>query len=179
MCVIIVCPKGVDRPSNRILNSARKVNSHGFGFVSDTSYYRSMDFDRFIEELDKVDKNENLIIHMRYATHGSIKKGNCHPFSYKGLYFAHNGVLPIETRKDMTDSEVAFRDYLYPVFNRFGYNSDEFDSVCREVASSSRFAFIYKGEIKLVGSFYNIDGVYYSNIRGLPFYDNRYNVVNM
>lgn len=180
MCVIIVCPKGVEKPSNEVLSSIKRLNPHGFGLVSDTKFYKTLNFNVFLKKLNEVDKDENLIIHMRYATHGSIKTGNCHPFKCRGLYFAHNGVLPIESVNDMTDSEIAFKNQLYPCFREFGFESKQFDEVCRRVAGCSKFAFLYKGQLKLIGDYYKLNGVYYSNIfdSGL-MYDNCINVVNM
>lgn len=181
MCVIIVCPKGVKTPSKRVLNDIWSVNSHGFGFVSDTKFYKGLDFDAFVKKLSEVDINENRIIHLRYATHGSIKVENCHPFANNGLYFAHNGVLPIQSVNDMTDSEIAFNQTIYPAFLKYGFESSEFDEVCREAAHYSRFAFLNEGKIKMIGMYYEFNGVYYSNVRfkNTMIYDNRLNVVNM
>lgn len=181
MCVIIVCPKGVERPSNEVLNSIKILNPHGFGFVSDTKYYKTLNYSLFLKKLSEVDNSENLIIHMRYATHGSVKRDNCHPFKNRDLYFAHNGVLPIKSVNDMTDSEIVFKNQLYPCFRDFGFESRRFDVMCRQIAGSSRFAFLNKGKIKMVGQYYERDGVYYSNVRfgNLIYHDNPFNVVNM
>lgn len=181
MCVIIVCPKGVKTPSKKVLNSIWHVNSHGFGFVSDTRFYKGLDFDAFMKKLSEVDEGENRIIHLRYATHGSIKASNCHPFENNGLYFAHNGVLPIKSVNDMTDSEIAFREKIYPAFQEFGFDSEKFDSICREVACYSKFAFLNDGKLKLIGTYYEHKGVYYSNLRfnNNMIHDNKLNVVNM
>lgn len=165
MCVIIVCPKGVDIPSKKILEQARAINRHGSGFVSESGYFRTMDFNEFYRRLKNVDKSENVIIHLRYATHGSIKVENCHPFYNEGVYFAHNGMLDIEPIGDMTDSETAFRTCVKDAIGRYGYESEEFDAFCNRLAGGSKFAFMNKGDIKLVGHYYNIDGVYYSNVR--------------
>lgn len=118
---------------------------------------------------------------IKYATHGSVKRDNCHPFKNRGLYFAHNGVLPIKSVNDMTDSETAFKNQLYPCFRDFGFESRQFDIMCRRIADNSRFAFLNKGKIKMVGKYYERNGVYYSNIRFEDFrlYDNSFNVVNM
>lgn len=178
MCVIIVCPKGVELPSKKILEQAKYINRHGYGFVSESDYFRSMDFNEFYRRLKKVDKEENVIIHLRYATHGSKKLENCHPFYNDGLYFAHNGILDIEPIGDMTDSETAFRTCIKDAVEKYGYGSREFFSYCDYLAGGSKFAFMLNGEIMLIGHYYEIDGVYYSNLRFLN-YDNRFNVVNM
>ena len=179
MCVIIVCPKGVGLPSKKVFTQAKSVNNDGFGFVSESEYFRTMDFDEFYKRLKQVDNRENLIIHMRYATHGSVKVDNCHPFYDKGLFFAHNGILNIKTKNDMTDSETAFKTKILGFAERFGFDSYSFDSSCRELACGSRFAFMKDGDIKLIGTYYEVDGVYYSNLRFMrQLCDKYYNVVN-
>lgn len=47
-------------------------------------------------------------MHFRFATHGSVRNRNCHPFRDGDLFFAHNGVLPYPSVGDRTDSEFAF-----------------------------------------------------------------------
>lgn len=179
MCVIIVCPKGVDLPSKNILDKARSFNRDGFGFVSESDYFRTMDFNAFYKRLKRRNKNENLIIHMRYATHGSVKVENCHPFYDNGVYFAHNGILNVGPIKDMTDSETAFKTEISDYMAMYGYNSDSFDDSCRELAGGSKFAFMNDGKIKLIGTYYEVDGVYYSNLRFMmQLYDNKPKVVN-
>lgn len=178
MCVIIVCPRGVDIPSKKILQQAKSINRHGFGFVSESKYFRSMDFEEFYRELKSVSKSENIIIHMRYATHGSVKLSNCHPFFYKDFYFAHNGILDVRPINDTTDSETAFKTKIFASIIHDGYDSEEFDCKCRALAGSSRFAFMRNGDIKLMGTYYEVGGIYYSNIRFLS-HDINAIVVNM
>lgn len=178
MCVIIVCPRGVDIPSKKMLQQAKSINRHGFGFVSESKYFRSMDFEEFYRELKGVSKSENVIIHMRYATHGSVKLSNCHPFFYKGFYFAHNGILDVRPINDMTDSETAFRTKIFKYIIKYGYDSEKFDCKCRSLVGSSRFAFMRNGDIKLIGAYYKIGGAYYSNLRFLS-HDISSIVVNM
>ena len=95
MCVIIVCPKGIALPSVDELKAAYMRNPDGCGFVSESDHYKSLHFSTFIRRLMKRDINENVIIHFRFATHGSVCVKNCHPFYKAGYWFAHNGVLPI------------------------------------------------------------------------------------
>jgi hypothetical protein len=72
MCVIIVCPKGVALPSVDELKAAYMRNPDGCGFVSESDHYKSLHFSTFIRRLMKRDINENVIIHFRFATHGSV-----------------------------------------------------------------------------------------------------------
>lgn len=168
MCVIIFVPAGAKLPSKSELLSAHRLHPHGCGFACKSMHYKGMNFQRFYERLQHTPLNEDLIIHFRYATHGSVGVKNCHPFKYKGMWFAHNGILDIEPREDMTDSETAFRDILAPAAITYGLDSKEFAEIESKVRGSSRFAFIGKdGKGRLFGDFEEYRGRYYSNTRHL------------
>lgn len=175
MCVIIYKPSGVSLPSYKLLLAAYNKNHDGCGFVSTKRHYKSLDFERFMDELEKVDDSEECIIHFRWATHGSVKKANCHPFVQNGVFFAHNGVLPIVPKKDMTDSETCFKTQIMPIVREFGYDSKFLDFSIREIIGSSRFALMHKGKVKLYGSFNKLHGCYFSNLNFLPMSYNFHN----
>ena len=167
MCCIIYKPKGVQMPSLDTLNRVQRINHDGFGFVASRHRYKSMDYQLFLDHLSKVGINEECIIHMRLATHGSKCRKNCHPFAENGVYFAHNGILPIQSVNDMTDSEIAFRTRIYPVVERYGYGAKEVDYFIHSLIGNSRFAMMYKGKVRLYGDYKELKGVYYSNLRWL------------
>lgn len=135
------------------------------GFVSENDYFRTMSFAQFRKRLAKVGKDENCIIHFRLATHGSVKRKNCHPFEHNGIYFAHNGVLPIVPKGDMTDSETVFLRYLYPVAEAYGIHSDELSYEVKKIIGRSKFAFMTNGEVFTFGEFTDFCGVKFSNTR--------------
>ena len=166
MCVIIVKKKGVELPTEKELRLAFNHNQHGCGFVSSNGvYWRGMRFDIFMKMLQKVRLEDACIIHFRLATHGSHKVANCHPFKEGDLYFAHNGVLPVRTKNDMTDSETVFRNVLVPAARIFGFGTRDFDMVVNNNIYSSRFAFMKGGEIKIYGSWIREDtGLIWSNL---------------
>ena len=165
MCVIIVKPRGIQMPSESILRAAYNVNSDGCGFVSENDYFKTLNYSQFITRLRKCNTDENVIIHFRLATHGSVKVSNCHPFINKGLFFAHNGILDIKPTGDTTDSETALRKYIRPACDRHGFGTPLFNEICREIAGYSKFAMMQNGEICLTGNYADIDGVLYSNLR--------------
>lgn len=168
MCVIIYVPAGAKLPSYEELKAAHKNHPHGCGFACKSMHYKGMSFERFFERLQFTPLDEDLIIHFRYATHGSIGVKNCHPFKFKGMWFAHNGILSIKPREDMTDSETAFRDILAPAAIEYGLDSKEFAEIESEVRGHSKFAFIGKdGKGRLFGDFTMYNGRYYSNTRHL------------
>lgn len=170
MCVIIAKTKGNKLPNKNVLRKAAMCNPHGFGFVSDTTNYKSMDFEDFMAHLEKVGENENCIIHFRYATQGSRKTANCHPFNGKDkngndVWFAHNGVLPYYPEEDITDSQYAFENFVLPTINLFGIDSKQAKREINDIRRSSRFAILYNEKIHLFGDYHKMsDGCYYSNL---------------
>lgn len=163
-------------PDFETLRAAARCNPHGFGFVSSNGiYWRGLDFNELVRQLRRVGKEDACIIHFRYATHGSHKKGNCHPFRSDDLYFAHNGVLPVRTYNDMTDSETVFRNVLVPVAKRHGIFSPIFERVVENEIHSSRFAFMQNGVIRLFGHWQTTDGgLVWSNLNFTYYLPNFY-----
>lgn len=175
MCVIIAKDKGARMPSMSILRAAWLANPHGIGFVSTNGYYwRGMSFNEFKSRIKCVGTGDACIIHFRYATHGSHKVSNCHPFRHNDLYFAHNGVLPVRTYNDMTDSETVFRNRIVPVYEAHGIGSKEFEDVVLENIHTSRFAFLKGQNVFLFGPFRQINGVWYSNTHWMPYRQQNY-----
>ena len=165
MCVICIVKGGQPLPSREIMRAMYRANPHGMGFVSPSVSYKGMDFSRFYNKLVTVPKGENIIIHFRYATHGSVCAKNCHPFKKGTLWFAHNGILDITPEGDMTDSETAFRNHLYPVAREYGIFSDELAYTVEEIRGTSRFAFMDgDGNVKTFGHFEDYQGMLCSNL---------------
>ena len=167
MCVIIYKPKGVEMPGKDILTKINRYNHDGYGLVSTRHSFKTMYYCKFIEHLQRVGINEDCILHFRLATHGSKCRSNCHPFNEGDVYFAHNGILPITPAAGKTDSETAFRRVVYPAIERYGYHSGEVGRVINSIIGLSKFALMYKGDVRLFGDYTAIDGVYYSNLRWL------------
>lgn len=172
MCVIIVKRRGAPLPSRRELEAAARCNPDGYGFISSSGIsYRGLDFRIFVSLLETVPEEDGCIIHLRLATHGPVNARNCHPFEKGGVWFAHNGVLPVIPEKGMTDSETAFRRILYPVIEEHGLDSPELATAVDGIIGSSRFAFMKDGRIRLFGPFTEYGGRLYSNTRHLwPFW---------
>ena len=166
MCVIIIKTAGHKLPSKRELKAAYLRNHDGCGFVSKTAHYKSLDFEDFYSHLKKVPQDENCIIHFRWATHGSVNIGNCHPFYDKSTetWFMHNGVLPILPLKGKTDSETAFKRYLVPTIKKYGLYSKELKDVVSRFIGSSRFALMWHGNIRTFGRYYEYGDCFYSNL---------------
>jgi len=174
MCVLAIVYAGHPLPSREDLLAMHRANPHGCGFASKSLSYKGMSFETFYNRLQFVPKDENVIIHFRYATHGSICAKNCHPFKKGGIWFAHNGILDIEPKDDMTDSETAFQDILYPVASQYGILSEELYKEVEKVIGGSRFAFLdKKGDVVMFGGFKKYHGYMCSNLNFVNDYYNR------
>lgn len=170
MCVIIYKPAGVDMPSFALLYKARSRNPHGCGLCSPTVTYKGLSFISFLKALKRVPKEEPLLIHFRYATHGSVKRSNCHPFydSEIGTHFMHNGMLyGIQSYQDKTDSEFAFEHFLQPVIKEYSLQSEELGMEVDNIIGYSKFAFMQGEKVRLFGDFILLDRLYFSNLRFL------------
>lgn len=168
MCIIIVKPASVQLPDYATLCRCAKNNPDGFGFaMSGEKPYKTLDFGKFVNEIDKIDDDLPMIIHFRKATHGSIKKANCHPFrdNDNGISFVHNGMLNgISTTHDKTDSETAFDLMFVPAIEKFGFGTVKFKQAVEAIRGYSRFAFLAdSGIIKTYGQFTESSGCLYSN----------------
>lgn len=173
MCVIVVKKRGIAMPTKKVLKACATANRDGFGFVSESASYKTMDFEDFYDHLKAVPKKENCIIHFRWATHGSTKVSNCHPFEHNGIYFAHNGVMNVKPYNDKTDSETAFRKYIYPMVVKFGLQSDDLREYMGLIGGTSRYAIMKDGDVALFGSYSQLDGVLYSNMNWYTRYNGK------
>lgn len=163
MCVICFKPRAEKIPSLALLRKMAAANPHGFGFVSETEFFKTLNFHEFYQHLKNVPASENCIIHFRFATHGSVKIENCHPFCCDDIYFAHNGVLPIDSENDMTDSEICLRRYIAPAIKKYGVKGAE--NTINAHRYTSRFAFMYKNDVFLYGNYIRYKGLFFSNLR--------------
>lgn len=163
MCVICYKPKGVEMPDLATLRMMYRKNHDGMGFCTPKRIYKTMDFHKFITELAKVG-DEPVVMHFRWATHGSVKKSNCHPFCKGGVKFAHNGVLPIPSVNDMTDSQICFESVVYPAIKLNGWRSEKADSIIKKAACGSRFAIMKGDDVELFGRWTDVDGLFFSNL---------------
>lgn len=175
MCVIIVKPASVKMPSQEFLQAASDANPDGCGFCTPSANYKGMSFPGFLYRLGAARPGEPCLMHFRIATHGSIRKANCHPFYDRetGTWFMHNGILGISPVGDLTDSETAFRNIIVPNIKCYGFDSKQLDEAVQSIIGTSKFALLHGSQVKLYGKFYDYNGLYLSNTHFLPFY-NRY-----
>lgn len=172
MCVIIIKAAGQQLPTDNELRQAHNRNPHGCGFVSKSHHYKGMNFETFLKHLHEVPTGEACIIHFRLATHGSKCKANCHPFNRGKIWFAHNGILSIKPEGDMTDSETAFQNIIYPAIQKYGFKSSYVTRVVNRIIGYSKFAMMdEKGNVRTFGQFIGYNGRLYSNLNHIRDYD--------
>jgi predicted glutamine amidotransferase len=187
MCILIIKQPGKAFPTVGNIARACTNNPDGFsmawstaadltGTPGEISTFRTMDRARFIEKyaelVTTLPPSTAMIIHARIATHGSVKLRNCHCFTMRttpgagapDMAFAHNGILQLQARADLTDSETFFRDIFTPAYKSGGWNAAE--RAISAIIGSSKFAFLEPGaQVRHFGAFItdSADGNFYSN----------------
>lgn len=155
-------------PGEQILRAAAAANRDGCGVMTAAGFIRKClysDLDQFLDMLRGIPTGTAAAVHFRWATHGSVKRSNCHPFVYQNFALMHNGVLPIASRHDKTDSQIFLQQSLGPMLRAFGIDSAVVAATLN--ATGNRFAILDKQQknISIFGDWTMIDGVFYSNLR--------------
>ena len=175
MCIIAIKPREVAYPSYKRVRTMCENNSDGFAIVwhvkgEPVRNYRTLNEKKFLKKYNEITstykaKDVSLFIHARIKTHGTQKLENCHGWIEDkiGLAFAHNGILSIKNRDDMTDSETFFRDIFAPVFEIGGWDAGE--RAIKACIGTSKFCFMdmYGNLIHYGNYIKGDDGVLYSN----------------
>ena len=176
MCIIAIKAPGVQFPDIETVETMCDNNPDGFAVVWHSNrdrysrVYRTMNRDKFLKRYKMIVrhhdyKTTSLYLHARIATHGSLKQSNCHGFvdTQTRLCFAHNGILGIKNRDDLTDSETFFRDYFIPTFRHGGWH--EAERLIKDTIGYSKFVFMDgDGGLRYFGNYIKgDDGVLYSN----------------
>ena len=172
MCVIIAKPNGAKTPDIRIIRAAMDANLDGFAIAwsnrGKLEIYRTLDRmdmeNYYINHFEELERTA-FVFHARIATHGTKVLSNCHGWTcLKGKFaFFHNGILQINNRDNMTDSETILRDIYEPIAKHYGHEGAE--PAINAVIGSSKFAFIdARGNIRMYGNYTEKSGVFYSNM---------------
>ena len=175
MCIIAIKSREVAYPSYKRVRTMCENNSDGFAIVwhvngEPVRNYRTLNEKKFLKKYNEITstykaKDVSLFIHARIKTHGTQKLENCHGWieDKVGLAFAHNGILSIKNRDDMTDSETFFRDIFAPVFEIGGWDAGE--RAIKACIGTSKFCFMdmYGNLIHFGNYIKGDDGILYSN----------------
>lgn len=123
MCLLTFSPEGVHPDAERLWNASIN-NPHGFGFAVRTPSgivrSRGMDFERVYDNYVATLKRHHgeSMFHLRWATHGTVNKANCHPFyvgADRDTMLGHNGIIPIEIPQGDARSDTRyFSEVLMP-----------------------------------------------------------------
>ena len=118
MCLLICKPAGLTLDRKEI-SLAIQSNPHGVGM----SYPDNgkvvikkglWNIERTDEELSAVE-HLPLMLHFRFATHGSVGTENAHPFELaNGWAVAHNGIINIKCENDESDTRSFIRQVINP-----------------------------------------------------------------
>ena len=186
MCIIAITPREVAYPSYKRVKNMCENNNDGFAIVWNVKgepvrNYRTLNEKKFLKKYNEITstykaKDVSLFIHARIKTHGTQKLENCHGWIEDkiGLAFAHNGILSIKNRDDMTDSETFFRDIFAPAFELGGWSAGE--RAIKACIGTSKFCFMdmYGNLIHYGNYIKGDDGILYSNDSYMERTWNRY-----
>ena len=188
MCIIAAKPAGIKMPARNVIENMWMHNSDGAGIMY-TSKGRVriekgfMTYDAFTKHLDELSKKIDLdkisvVMHFRITTHGGTKPENCHPFPVTDsigmlkkltcetrLGVAHNGVIDIAPRKDISDTMEYIASQLAPLYKgvpKFYENKHLMQMVSNAIDSKMAFL-LPSGKIYTIGDFVEKDGIMYSN----------------
>lgn len=192
MCIICVKHHGVAMPDLKTLRQCWTVNRDGAGM----SYYKEgmenvviakgfMKFKRLKMALDALDFgiNDIVVLHFRFATHGLVDAGNCHPFPLSNktadlrcVYgefktsIAHNGVFGSMPAHDTLSDTQKFISGIMcnpAIVNNLDNEAIQ-ELISGYCGSSSKLAILRPNKLLLLGNFVEDKGLLYSNYQYKP-----------
>jgi hypothetical protein len=187
MCIIIYKPTGKMMVDETIIETCFANNPDGAGYMirefNDSIKIRKgfMDVESFKNSLNRERNLENkeVVLHFRIATHGSVKKGNCHPFpitrsiadlrrvSHNKLNYAiaHNGIIQGYSSKNkynLSDTMQLSKKLVAMIHQPL-----EMKKYLSGI--HSRFIVFLPKETIITGEWIEEDGIKYSNASYMPY----------
>lgn len=181
MCVIVIKTAGVEVPSDDILKKCWNDNPHGTGFSItragstvtnvEKGFLTYRQFSKYLKEA-KPTKDDLLILHFRWASHGVRSAGQTHPFpvsksrqaletlKYKAdTVIFHNGIIR------MKDQKALWSDTMHYIGGVVAYmRTLDMDRIAKET-KGSRICIVKDGWPYILGDGWKEkDGIYYSNM---------------
>ena len=200
MCIIAAKPAGVKMPDDETITRMWYRNPDGAGIMYakdgkvriDKGFMKLEEFKAHLNKLKKsVDLDKTAVVmHFRITTHGGTCPENCHPFPItrsikmlKTLHqaapigIAHNGIIPNNPRKGISDTMEYIATQLAPLYDmnrQFVKDKNALELI--ENAIKSKMAFLTgAGEITCIGSFTEDGGIKYSTTSYKPYeYTSKY-----
>jgi len=198
MCLLIAKPEGVDLPTEEQLHHAWENNPDGFGlaFLNSRGMVHIIKGGMLPSSVNEIMgrvpnvKNKAMLLHFRFATEGDISPGNCHPFPVStddkaltncnkvcDVAVAHNGIIyddmgynyysgQVTYKTGLSDTQRFVKNHLAMMPQNIMFSP----SVMRliEAYTKSKFAFLNRDGIRLIGQFTEVDGLWFSNDSYLP-----------
>ncbi len=187
MCIIVIKPRGVKLPKEKILKNCFENNSDGAGimFVKEGAVHITKGF-MFWEDFREsyralqFNKEDLFVFHFRFATHGLTNKGQCHPFpvskrtgelkaveATSDMAMVHNGILSdIVGPKGLSDTMMFVKGYLAKrTIKETLFNGEGTRKMVALATTGSKLAILNgKGELLITGSSWEKSkGLLYSN----------------
>ena len=185
MCIIIHKPKGIVwRNMEKDIYNSLTNNFDGMGIMYQENsqviikkgYFDHKEIIKCINDLGDI-TDRDLVFHARYATHGIISEGNCHPFPITtnikelkaeqiktNIGIVHNGIIPFcgSKKESLSDTQIFILKYLSRIPEHELMNNAAIHKLIDE-STKSKFVLMNKNKITVVGKFINDKGVIYSN----------------
>ncbi len=181
MCVIVHQPKGahIDKETCRLLWKANP-DGGGFAFIDDDgklNVTKAMDFKTYwswFEQARSANTDTDFMLHMRIATHGSVKIENVHPFVVDDFtMMAHNGIMHgvPDYKDDRTDTQVFISDVL-PQLPAGWQDNFYLNDMVQDWIGWSKLMFItvsplLNENVYRLGDWHEHKGLYLTNLNGL------------
>jgi hypothetical protein len=189
MCVAIYVPQGVARPDLETVKRCWDSNPDGAGVCFrkkskhhclhiEKGFMVWEDFERFYKA-QVINTKCDLMMHFRIATHGGVCQGNTHPFPVTGskewlkatsvlcnTALMHNGVLDC-TPADKTISDSMELCKLI-ADNKLTTDIGRVFKLLEPFIGTSKLCAFTKDKVYLAGTWYEHDGVKFSNEYWMP-----------
>ena len=186
MCLIIVKKSGINLPRQEWLDTAEKQNPDGIGIMFKKADKNEVTIKKdFVNSTtlgiwlkDNIAKEDTLIIHFRFATHGAKDVGNRHPFPVSkdkillrspevicSMGLAHNGILSQHTgHVKFSDTQKFVLGIMSDDAIKHNLNSVSVRKLISEYIGSDKLAILTsEGCLYLWGEYVTDDGLLFSN----------------
>ncbi len=195
MCIVCVKPQGVAMPDSKTIQTMWQGNPDGAGLTYWRSGEDSVTINKGFMKLKQLKSVLNelnlgtddlMVLHFRWATHGLVDPGNCHPFplsnkieALRAIYgqfpcaIAHNGVFGnMACHETLSDTQKFIGKILCdPAIIGNIDNPAIVELISGYCGSSSKLAILQPGRLILIGDFVkdNDTGLIYSNRGYRPY----------
>lgn len=186
MCIIIIKKQGVELPKQEWLDNSERTNRDGIGVC-----YKKADRSEVVIKKDFVNattlgvwlkdnivKEDDLIIHFRFATHGIKDVGNRHPFPISKdkkllreanlvcrMALTHNGVISQHSgHQKFSDTQKFVLGIMSDDAVKNNLNSPAIRKMIGDYIGSDKLAILdNEGTVYLWGEFIREEGLLFSN----------------